>query len=120
VQRWPDASHTNLHEEVIMYARLTTFRVKPDKIEDMKRWREENQADIFAQPGLRQWVGLMGDDGEAFVVSLFDDKKAALDAMPFTRKLWSGMAPMLEGEPTARYLDVMAVEDLTMRGAAAA
>ena len=40
-QRWPDASHINLPEEVTMYARLTTFRVKPDKIGDMLRWRQE-------------------------------------------------------------------------------
>ena len=40
-QRWPDASPINLPEEVTMYARLTTFRVKPDKIGDMLRWRQE-------------------------------------------------------------------------------
>ena len=39
-----------------MYARLTTFRVKPDKLEDMRRWREANEAKIYAQPGLREWI----------------------------------------------------------------
>jgi hypothetical protein len=41
-----------------MYARLTTFRVKPDKMGDMLRWRQENEAAIYAQPGLREWIGL--------------------------------------------------------------
>jgi quinol monooxygenase YgiN len=120
VQRWPDASHISLQEEVIMYARLTTFRVKPDKFDEMRRWREQNESAIYAQPGLRQWIGLMDQSGEIFVVSLFDDEKAARDSMQAVRSLWSQMAPMLEGEPTARYLDVMGMRDLTKTGAAAA
>lgn len=103
-----------------MYARLTTFRVKRDKFDEMRRWREQNESAIYAQSGLRHWVGLMSEDGEIFVVSLFDDERAARDSMQDVRKLWSQMAPMLEGEPTARFLDVMAVKDLTRTGAAAA
>lgn len=103
-----------------MYARLTTFRVKPDKLEDMRRWRDENEAKIYAQPGLREWIGMMDDNGEFFVLALFDDEKAARDALPQVRALWSDMASMIESEPTARFLNVVAAENLAMRGAAAA
>ncbi len=99
-----------------MYARLTTFRVKPDKIDAMRRWREENQNAIYAQPGLKEWIGLMDDTGEIFVVSLFDDEQAARDSMTHVRSLWSQMAPMLEAEPTARFLTVMAAENIAARG----
>jgi hypothetical protein len=119
VQRWPDASHINLHEEAIMYARLTTFRVKPDRLEDMRRWREENQAEILAQPGLRQWIGLTSDDGEVTVVAIFDDEQTARETMQYVRGLWSQMAPMIEGEPTARFLEVLAAENLAAQGQAA-
>ena len=102
-----------------MYARLTTFRVKRDKFDEMRRWREQNETAIYAQPGLRHWIGMMSEDGEIFVVSLFDDEKAARDSMAAVRPLWSQMAPMLAGEPTARYLDVMGMKDLTRMGAAA-
>jgi len=103
-----------------MYARLTTFRVKPDKMEDMRRWREEHHAEILAQPGLRQWIGMVGDDGEVVVVSLFDDERAARESMTYVRNLWSQMAPMLEGEPTARFLNVMAAENPAMQAHAIA
>jgi quinol monooxygenase YgiN len=101
-----------------MYARLTTFRVKPDKIGDMLRWRHENEAAIYAQPGLREWIGLLDDEGEVFVVSLFDDEQAARDSMQHVWALWEQMASMLQGKPTARFLDVMAAQSFTPRGAA--
>ena len=93
-----------------MYARLTTFRVKPDKMEDLLRWREENEAAIYAQPGLRQWIGLMDEEGEVFVLSLFDNEQAARDSMTHVWALWEQMASMLQGTPTARFLDVMAAK----------
>ena len=84
-----------------MYARLTTFRVKPDKMDDMLRWRQENEAAIYAQLGLREWIGLWDEEGEVFVVSLFENEQAARDSMPHVWALWEQMAPMLQGKPTA-------------------
>jgi hypothetical protein len=120
VQRWPDASHIHLHEEVTMYARLTTFRVKPEKMDEMRRWREQRQDAIYAQPGLREWIGLADDNGEVFVIALFDDERAACDALPYARVFFSEMAPMIESEPTVRFLDVLAAKNLMMRGDVAA
>lgn len=103
-----------------MYARLTTFRVKPDKIEDMRRWRDANEARIYAQPNLREWIGMMDKRGEFFVVALFDDEKQAKDAMPHVRALWSDIAPMIEGEPTLRFLEVVGAKNAAMSGIIAA
>ena len=103
-----------------MYARLTTFRVKPDKIGDMLRWRQENEAAIYAQPGLREWIGLLDEEGEVFVVALFDNEQAARDSMPQVWALWEQMAPMLQGKPAARFLDVMAAQSFAPQGAASA
>ncbi|MCG7392550.1 hypothetical protein MHY87_06490 [Microvirga sp. ACRRW] len=94
-----------------MYARLTTFRVKPDKVEDMRRWRDANEARIYDQPGLRDWIGLMDDKGDFVVVALFDDEAAAQAAMPQVRALWSEMAAMVEGVPTAKFLNVVAAKN---------
>ena len=55
-----------------MYARLTTFRVKPDKIGDMLRWRQENEAAIYAQLGLREWIGLLDEEAKS---SLFPSSR---------------------------------------------
>ena len=103
-----------------MYARLTTFRVKPDKIGDMLRWRQENEAALYAQLGLREWIGLLDEEGEVFVVSLFDNEQAARDSMTHVWALWEQMAPMLQGKPTARFLDVMAAQSFAPPGAAMA
>ncbi|PVE25538.1 hypothetical protein DC522_04210 [Microvirga sp. KLBC 81] len=100
-----------------MYARLTTFRVKPDKMDELLRWRKENEAAIYAQTGLQEWIGLMDDDGEVFVLSLFDNEQAARDSMPHVWALWEQMAPMLQGTPSARFLDVMAAKSFATRGA---
>jgi len=99
-----------------MYARLTTFRVKPDKSEDLRRWRDENEARIYAQPGLREWIGMMDDNGEFYVLAVFDDEQAAQDAMPQVRALWGDMASMIEGEPTARFFNVVATKSLATSG----
>ena len=90
-----------------MFARLTTFRVKPDRLEDLRRWREDNEAAIYAQPGLRQWIGLIGQDGQVYVFAIYDDVQAATNALPAARALWSQFADMIEGEPTAQFLEVM-------------
>ncbi|WP_414471690.1 hypothetical protein [Microvirga sp. M2] len=103
-----------------MYARLTTFRVKSDKFDDMRRWREENQTRIYGQPGLREWVGLMDEHGEFTVVAFFDDEQAARDSMPYVRSLWGEIAPMIEGEPTARFVEVMGGDGIATRGVVAA
>ena len=103
-----------------MYARLTTFRVKPDKIDEMRRWRQANEAAIYGQPGLRQWTGLMDEKGEVCVLSVFDDERAARESMSYVRTLWGQMAPMLDGEPTARFFDVMAMEAPAPQGVAMA
>ena len=98
-----------------MYARLTTFRVKPDKMDDLFRWREENEAAIYAQPGLHEWIGLMDEEGEVFVLSLFDDEQAARDSMTHVWALWEQMASMLQGTPTARFLDVIAAKSFAAK-----
>jgi hypothetical protein len=95
-----------------MFARMTTFRVKPDRLEDFRKWRLEHEAEIFAQPGLHHWIGMMGEDGQAFVVALYDDVEAACDALPAARALWARFADMVEGEPTARFLEVVAAKGL--------
>ena len=78
-----------------MYARLATFRPKPEKLEDMRRWREVNEARIYAQPGLRDWIGMMDVNGGFVIVALFDDEKATQEAMPQVRALWSEIASMI-------------------------
>jgi hypothetical protein len=95
-----------------MFARLTTFRIKPDRLEDFRKWRRANETEIYAQPGLRHWVGLLSEDGQAFVVAIFDDVQAACDAVPAARALWSGFADMVDDEPTSRFLEVMAAKGL--------
>ena len=99
-----------------MYARLTTFRVKPGKMEEMRQWRERNEAKIYAQPGLRDWIGMVDDNGEFCVIAVFDDEKAARDAMPQVRALWSDMASMIESEPTAQFMNVLAAKNLALKG----
>ncbi|MFC4174326.1 hypothetical protein ACFOYU_20140 [Microvirga sp. GCM10011540] len=42
--------------------------------------------------------------------------QAARDALPHARALWAQMAPMVEGEPTARFLEVAAMKDTAMQG----
>lgn len=95
-----------------MFARLTTFRIKPDRLEDFRTWRRANETEIYAQPGLRHWIGLVSEDGQAFVVAIFDDVQAACDAVPAARALWDRFADMVEDEPTARFLEVMAAKGL--------
>ena len=96
-----------------MFARLTTFRVKPDRLEDFRRWRIENEAEIYAQPELRQWIGLISEDGQAFVLAIFDDVQAACHSLPTARALWTRFADMVDGEPRARFLDVLAAKELS-------
>jgi hypothetical protein len=95
-----------------MFARMTTFHVRPERLEDFREWRRENEAEIFAQPGLRHWIGMIGEDGQAFVIAIYDDVQAACDALPAAPALWSRFADMVEGEPTARFLEVVATKGL--------
>ena len=95
-----------------MFARLTTFRIKSDRLEDFRTWLRANETKIYAQPGLRHWIGLVSEDGQAFVVAIFDDVQSACDAVPAARALWNEFADMVESEPTARFLEVMAAKGL--------
>lgn len=98
--------------EATMFARLTTFRIKPDRLEDFRTWRRANETEIYAQPGLRHWIGLVSEDGQAFVVAIFDGVQAACDAAPAARALWNQFADMVDEEPTSRFLEVMAAKGL--------
>src|SRR5215212_5366809 len=51
-------------------------------------------------------------DGQAFVIAVYDDVQAACDALPAARALWGRFADMVEGEPTARFLEVLATKGL--------
>ena len=105
-------SGSGAFSEAPMFARMTTFHVRPERLEDFRQWRRENEAEILAQPGLRHWIGMIGEDGQAFVVAVYDDVQAACDALPAARALWGRFADMVEGEPTARFLEVLATRGL--------
>jgi len=91
-----------------MRARVTRYKVRSDAIAAARAEVEAMKDEIMALHGMRQFLSVLNDAGEGYVVSLLDAGEAPKEDAERIRALWGRMAPHLEAPPTPGEYDVLA------------
>ena len=93
-----------------MYARVTTFQIQPDKIDEGNRIANESiMPAIRQQSGLKGFFGLEDrTTGKAILITLFEteaDMKAGVNN-GFVQQQVAKIVPLLAGTPTSEFFEV--------------
>jgi quinol monooxygenase YgiN len=82
-----------------MYARVTSFRGKPDTLDEMEAMLDANTAKIQNISGMISSYVVWNDDGTGLVATIYESEAAANSAVPAVQEIWGGMANFLAGPP---------------------
>lgn len=93
-----------------MYARVTTFQIQPDKVDETNRIANESiMPAIKQQAGFKSFFGLQDrTTGKAILITLFEteaDMKAGVNN-GFVQQQVAKIAPFLAGTPTSEFYEV--------------
>ncbi|WP_299839184.1 hypothetical protein [uncultured Paracoccus sp.] len=91
-----------------MFARVTIYRLKPGALAAATDLQNSVHSQIMGLPGLRQFINLVNEDGQGYVISLSDSAAIANANSALIAEIWKAFAPHLEGPPTPGGYDVIA------------
>ena len=91
-----------------MYARITTYQVKPDRIADMEARVDEVKAQVAKVAGLTTSISVWRPDGKGVTIGIWESAKAAEAGAADVQKIWAGLADMLAGPPVAEAYESVA------------
>ncbi len=84
-----------------MYARISTFQVKPDQIAAMLAVMPETGAKLKQVPGILECKSAIDSSGKGVVFALYPSPEAAALAADAIRGVWGGLMGFLAGPPSA-------------------
>jgi hypothetical protein len=98
-----------------MFARISTFKVKAGRLDDLKAQRDEQKQLLETLPGLNCLFGLSGQDSEYQVVAIYESRSQAESeaAMEIAGKFWFKMANLIEGKREVKLYDVTHFENFS-------
>lgn len=92
-----------------MFARVTTFQIRPDKIDENNQVAESIIPAIKQQTGFKTFFALQDrSSGKAILVTIFEteaDMKAGVNN-GFVQQQVAKIAPFLNGTPTSEFYEV--------------
>ncbi len=91
-----------------MFSRVTPYQLKPGARDAAIATMNEMKADIMALPGLKQFINVIGDDGQGYVISVVESREASDANIERVKALWGRMAEHLAAMPTPDGGDVVA------------
>ena len=93
-----------------MYARVTTFQVQPDKIDEVNRIANESiMPAIRQQAGMKGFFGLQDrSTGKAMLITLFETEAEMKSGVNngFVQQQSAKIAPFLAGTPGSEFYEV--------------
>ena len=88
-----------------MYARVTTFKVNPERIAELMSKVGEMRSRITEVPGLTQAYAAWRPDGQGILVALYKDRASADRAVARLQALWGNLAGLVIGVPHVETYD---------------
>jgi hypothetical protein len=82
-----------------MYARVTTFKVDPARLQDLQAKIEQMKSRVRALPGMVDAYVAWRGDGQGVIVALYQDKAAADRAVARIQALWGDLATLVSAAP---------------------
>ncbi len=99
-----------------MYARMSRFKVKRERIDDVIAFRNSRLPKLRQLDGLKYLFGLVADDGEVLVVAMYESEKHAESpqVLAVAGDFWFRMGGITGAEGmTIRKYNVMHFDDFT-------
>lgn len=84
-----------------MYARVTRYKFNAEGVSKITEINNEIEPQIMKIPGAKHWSSLMGEDGQAMVVVVYENEAAATAAIDTVKGLWGSVMQYLDGPPEA-------------------
>ncbi len=91
-----------------MQTRITRFKMRPDSVGAARALMEQLKDDILGQPGVRQMLIVMNDDGAGYVIGQIDAAGASPEAVDRVRAIWRKFHDHLERAPDPELFEVIA------------
>lgn len=88
-----------------MYARVSTYQIKPDRIDDMLAKVEAVRGQVRNVPGLLNSYSAWRDDGHGVTTGIYESAEAAEAASAAIGAVWSGLAEFLVAPPQVQNYD---------------
>ena len=91
-----------------MFARISRFKVRAGRSDELKAYRDERKQQLEKLPGLKYILALSGQDNECLVVAIYKSRTHAESelVMNNTGKFWFKIANLIEGKRDVRLYDV--------------
>lgn len=90
-----------------MYARITTYRNKPEKLDESLALAEAMKPEIMSIPGIKFYFSTGNEDGNCAVIAIYESQQAAEAARDVARELFARASEFLESEPQPRGYQVL-------------
>ncbi|SHE71332.1 hypothetical protein SAMN04487965_0489 [Microbulbifer donghaiensis] len=93
-----------------MYARITTYKVKPADYETIDKRIEVLTPEIMSIPGLKQWISCGDENGERVIIGIYKSKEDAEQATSKVKELFAKFEEFYDVAPTPHGYEVLRLE----------
>jgi len=90
-----------------MYARITSFKVDPSRLDELAAKLEEMTPAAKTLPGIVDVYAAWRADGQGVVAAVYKSKAEADSATSQIQALWGTMASLLKGAPATEAYDTV-------------
>ena len=83
-----------------MFARITPYQMKPEKMEEALALIEKLKPRIMGLPGLKQLINLSNDDGSGYIISVVESQATSDQNAAAVQAIWAEFKDHLQSMPT--------------------
>ncbi len=84
-----------------MFARVTTFRMKPDRIAEAEAKLNELIPQIMSMPGLKSFTNVIDSEGNGVVMSVVESEEISNANQEQVAQIWAAFSDFLSEPPSA-------------------
>ena len=90
-----------------MFARVSKYRMKTESVDAAKTLLNEFKPQIMALPGMKNFVNVMNDDGNGYVISVVESEEISNANQDKVQAIWAQIADHLAEPPTIEGFSVL-------------
>ena len=82
-----------------MYARVTSYRMKPDSITAAEALLNQVKSEIMAMPGMLNFINVIDADGNGYVVAVVESEETSNANQEMVEAMWARFGDFLAEPP---------------------
>lgn len=91
-----------------MFARITSYRLKAERIDPARAALEAMKAEIMALPGLHRLINVVDEEGAGYIITLVENREATPTNREKIDAIWARFGEFLDEAPVVRSYAVIA------------